>query len=246
MIETLIAGLAAGFGIAIPVGVVTLLIVETGIRSGFRAAAAAGAGTATADGIYAGLAAAFGVTLAGFLGPWQRLLRAAAVVVLVGLAARGFRTVARDAGRAHEHVADVVGPGGWATPGAPGMRGTAAAVPASREGAASALYPGSAGEPRSPRRLFVAFLALTLLNPMTVTYFAALILGLGEAGADPAEKVAFVAGAFGASLAWQTLIAAFGAALRRRLAPGVRLGVGVAGNLIVLAFAAVIASGLVR
>ena len=81
---------------------------------------------------------------------------------------------------------------------------------------------------------------------MTVTYFAALILGLGTTGGDGAEKVGFVAGAFGASLSWQTLIAAAGAAMHRRLAPRLRLAVGIAGNAIVLGFAGVIAVGLVR
>ena len=81
---------------------------------------------------------------------------------------------------------------------------------------------------------------------MTVTYFAALILGLGGTGTEPAEKIAFVGGAFGASISWQTLIAAAGAALHRRLSPRLRLGVGVAGNAIVLAFAGVIAAGLGR
>jgi len=79
---------------------------------------------------------------------------------------------------------------------------------------------------------------------MTITYFAALILGLGGTGTEPAEKIAFVAGAFSSSLSWQTLIAAVGAALHRRLAPRLRLAVGVAGNVIVLAFAAVIAASL--
>jgi arginine exporter protein ArgO len=79
---------------------------------------------------------------------------------------------------------------------------------------------------------------------MTVTYFAALIVGLGGTGTEPAEKIAFVAAAFSASLSWQTLIAAVGAALHQRLAPRLRLAVGVAGNVIVLAFAAVVATGL--
>ena len=81
---------------------------------------------------------------------------------------------------------------------------------------------------------------------MTVTYFAALIVGLGGTGTEPVEKLAFVVAAFGASLSWQTLIAAAGAALHRRLGPRLRLAVGVSGNVIVLAFAAVIAAGLAR
>ncbi len=99
---------------------------------------------------------------------------------------------------------------------------------------------------RSAGRTYASFLGLTLLNPMTVAYFAALILGLGGTGTSPVEKLAFVVGAFGASLSWQTLIAAAGAALHRRLGPRLRLAVGVIGNAIVLGFAAVIAAGLAR
>ncbi len=99
MIAALLAGLAAGYGIAIPVGAVSVLIVETGLRAGFRTAAAAGAGAASADGIYASIAAVFGAALAGMLMPWQAPLRAAAVVVLAIVALRGFRSVARDAER---------------------------------------------------------------------------------------------------------------------------------------------------
>ena len=96
----------------------------------------------------------------------------------------------------------------------------------------------------SARRTYLVFLGLTLLNPVTVTYFAALILGLTATGAGPAEKAAFVAGAFLASLSWQLLIAAVGAFLHRRLPPRLRAGVILLGNAIILLFAAVIAAGL--
>ena len=53
MIDTLLAGAVAGYGIAIPVGAIAILILETGLQRGFRLAAAAGTGAAVADGIYA-------------------------------------------------------------------------------------------------------------------------------------------------------------------------------------------------
>ena len=236
MTGALLGGLAAGYGIAIPVGAVSVLIVETGLRSGFRIAAAAGAGAASADLIYATIAALFGAALAGVLMPWQAPLRAAAVVVLTVVALRGFRSVARDAGRSRL-VAAVSGED--PREGTSGPRGG----PAGGGGADAGTIGRS---PRSARRTYAAFLGLTLLNPMTVAYFAALILGLGETGTEPVEKLAFVVGAFGASLSWQTVIAAAGAALHRRLGPRLRLAVGVTGNAIVLAFAAVIAAGLAR
>jgi arginine exporter protein ArgO len=253
MIGALLAGLAAGYGIAIPVGAVSVLIVETGLRSGFRSAAAAGAGTATADAVYATIAAVFGTALAAALIPWQAPLRAAAVVVLVGLALRGFRSVARDAERARDGgsgSAPSSGPG--SAPSPRGLPGPASALPAAGPPPAGPppagpIGPGSGGlQPRSARRTYAAFLGLTLLNPMTITYFAALIVGLGGTGTAPIEKLAFVVAAFGASLSWQTLIAAAGAALHRRLGPRLRLSVGVTGNAIVLAFAVVIAAGLAR
>ena len=97
---------------------------------------------------------------------------------------------------------------------------------------------GSAG------RTSAFFLGITLLNPVTVTYFAALILGLTATGGGAGEKAAFVAGAFLASLSWQTLLAAIGAFLHRRLPPAARTVVIVLGNGIILAFAAVFAIDL--
>ncbi len=210
-----LAGVAAGLGIAIPVGAIAILIVETGLRRGFRLAAAAGAGAATVDGIYALVAAAFGSALAAVLAPWERPLRVIAVVVLVAIALRGvlgLRTLLRPS------VPD----------GAP--------IPPDVE---AAKRGGSA------IRTYAVFVAITLLNPVTVTYFAALILGLGSTGAGPAEKAAFVLGAALASLAWQTLLAAVGAFLHRRLSPTLRVGVVLLGNAIILAFAIVIGARLV-
>jgi arginine exporter protein ArgO len=214
VITALLTGAAAGLGIAIPIGAIAILIVETGLRRGFRLAAAAGAGAATVDGVYALVAAAFGAALAAVLAPWERPLRVLAVVVLVAIALRGLlglralrRPVAADA----------------------------APIPADVE---AAERDGSAV------RTYGVFVAITLLNPVTVTYFAALILGLGSTGAGPAEKAAFVIGAFLASLAWQTLLAAVGAYLHRRLSPRLRAAVVLLGNAIILAFAIVIGAGL--
>lgn len=214
MITALLAGAAAGLGIAIPVGAIAILIVETGLRRGFRLAAAAGAGAATVDGVYALVAAAFGAALAAVLAPWERPLRVLALVALVAIALRGLL----------------------------GLR----ALP-SRVGADAAPIPPdveAAERGGSAVRTYGVFVAITLLNPVTVTYFAALILGLGSTGAGPAEKAAFVVGAFLASLAWQTLLAAVGAFLHRRLSPRLRAAVVLLGNAIILAFATVIGAGL--
>jgi len=215
VITPFLAGAVAGLGIAIPVGAIAILIVETGLRRGFRLAAAAGAGAATVDGLYALVAAAFGAALAAILAPWETPLRVLAVVVLVAIALRGLL----------------------------GIR--ALSRPVAADGAPIRADVEAAERGGSAVRTYGVFVAITLLNPVTVTYFAALILGLGSTGAGPAEKAAFVLGAFLASLAWQTLLAAVGAFLHRRLSPGLRAGVVLLGNAIILAFAIAIGAGLV-
>ncbi len=55
-LSALVDGLLAGYGIAIPVGAVSILIANTAIRYGFGVGWAAGAGAATADLLYAVLA----------------------------------------------------------------------------------------------------------------------------------------------------------------------------------------------
>lgn len=218
MITTLLAGVAAGLGIAIPVGAISILIVETGLRRGFRLAVAAGAGAATVDGLYALIAAAFGAALASALAPWERPLRVVAVVALVAIALRGLMAL-----RALARPATLDGD----SDGAP----VRSDVEAAERGGSAA-------------RTYGVFVAITVLNPVTVTYFAALILGLGSTGIGSAEKAAFVLGAFLASLAWQTLLAAVGAFLHRRFSPRLRAGVVLLGNAIILAFALVIGAGL--
>jgi len=215
MTTAFLAGVAAGLGIAIPVGAIAILIVETGLRRGFRLGVAAGAGAATVDGIYALVAAAFGTALAAILAPLETPLRVLAVVVLVAIAMRG-----------------LLGLRAGSLPSAGGEVQVPPDVEAAERGG-SAL------------RTYGVFLGITLLNPVTVTYFAALILGLGSTGDGPAEKVAFVVGAFLASLAWQTLLAAAGAFLHRRLSPRLRAGVILVGNGIILAFAIAIGAALI-
>jgi arginine exporter protein ArgO len=212
-------GVLAGYGIAVPVGAIAILIVDVGLRRGFRPAFAAGAGAASADFLYASLAALAGGALAALLAPFALPLRVASGAVLCGLGGYGlWRTV------------------GDLTPGQP------TGPPPSGPGKGGTDHPdvphGSLGVQvgAAPGRVYAQFLGLTLLNPLTVAYFAALILGRG--GGDlsaPAEKLAFVAGAALASLSWQTLLAGLGALAHRRLSPGWRTGLSVAGNLVVLA-----------
>ena len=101
-----------------------------------------------------------------------------------------------------------------------------------------------AGAPPSGRGTYVRFLGLTLLNPATVIYFAALILAVPDLGHGPAERSAFVAGAFLASLAWQTTLAAIGAVAHHRMPPRFQVAISVLGNLVICGFAVSLATRL--
>ncbi|HLB61842.1 MAG TPA: LysE family transporter [Actinomycetota bacterium] len=192
-----VEGVLAGFGIAIPVGPIAVLIVDLGTRRGFPSAFAAGLGAATADLTYATVAAVVGLAASRALDPVEDPLRAASVVALVAIVAlrtlRLFRPASNDS---------PTGPDGGRL------------------------------------RTYLAFLGLTLLNPVTVTYFAALVLGLQVGVADgSAGKLLFVSGAFLASASWQTGLAGLGAVFHRRLGDGARVLTGLLGNVVIVAFA---------
>jgi threonine/homoserine/homoserine lactone efflux protein len=91
--------------------------------------------------------------------------------------------------------------------------------------------------PSHPGQTYLQFLGLTIINPLTVIYFAALILGRGASGSHYTTTglLLFVAGAALASLSWQSLLAVLGAAAHTRLSSGFRRGAVAFGNLVVLA-----------
>jgi threonine/homoserine/homoserine lactone efflux protein len=83
--QAFLLGVAAGYAIAIPFGPIAILIVRTGVRQGLRAAAAAGAGTATADLVFATIAMLFGAAASALLAPVipaARLVAGAALAVI--------------------------------------------------------------------------------------------------------------------------------------------------------------------
>jgi threonine/homoserine/homoserine lactone efflux protein len=205
-----LAGALAGYGIAVPVGAIAVLILGTAASRGLAAGLAAGAGAASADGLYAALAAIFGAALGDSIAPWLVGLRAGAAFVLAAIGVVGLWRLRH--------------PGGADRSAAPGAAG---APPPDRAGATG---------------VYVRFLGLTLLNPVTVIYFAALMVALPAIGTTLAERLAFAGGAFIASLSWQSLLAGLGALLHRRTMHSGRKALSVMGYLIVLAFAVRIGS----
>lgn len=70
----------------------------------------------------------------------------------------------------------------------------------------------------SPVRAYCRLLGITLLNPITVIYFAALVLGSrASAAPDRPAQAVFVLAAFLASASWQLVLASGGALLGRVL-----------------------------
>src|SRR5712692_473399 len=88
MQDAFVLGPAAGYGIAIPVGPVALLIVQTAMRRGFRAGALAGAGTATVDLIFALVALTAGGAVLEIVRPAIFPARLFAAIVMAILAAQ--------------------------------------------------------------------------------------------------------------------------------------------------------------
>ncbi|MFI5255228.1 MAG: LysE family transporter [Candidatus Limnocylindrales bacterium] len=204
MTDAFIAGIFAGLGVAIPVGAISVLIIDTALSHGFRVGWAAGAGAATVDGFYAAVAALFGTAVAALVAPWQSPLRLLAVAILVAIAVRGILAARRTGtGRRPE-------------------------------------------DPPTMRRAYLTILFLTLINPMTVVYFAALVLGLPGIGDGVEGRVVFVVGALLASLAWQSSIAGIGALLHHRASVRLRTATSLLGSAIVLAFAARIALDVIN
>jgi arginine exporter protein ArgO len=122
-------------------------------------------------------------------------------------------------------------------------RGIAAAIARARENPSDPHLERL--DETSPRRTYLQFVALTIVNPATVIYFAALILGLPAVGTGSVEKMAFVAGAAAASFAWQILISTAASLLHQRVSPRLMGVLSVIGYGIVLLVAANVARGLV-
>jgi threonine/homoserine/homoserine lactone efflux protein len=204
-LEVLLQGLIAGYGIAIPVGPIGILIIELGIRRGFGVAFCAGLGAASADLIYASVAALAGTFLVSILAPISSLIHYVSALALITIGVWLFYQ-----GRRFKRTEQ-------RTP-----RGTSA---------------GCVGT-------YGLFFGLTLLNPLTVTYFTSLILGLRIIITTSAlDVLVFVAATFLASLSWQTLLACVSGLSHRRLSPGVQEATFALGNCVVIALGLLILLG---
>jgi arginine exporter protein ArgO len=94
----LAAGIFAGLAVAVPLGTIGVLIVDLGVRGGFRPAFLAGLGTALADGLYATVAAVAGLAVGAWLAPASRAIALGAAAVLACVAVVGLLALRRPPG----------------------------------------------------------------------------------------------------------------------------------------------------
>ncbi|WP_031157879.1 LysE family transporter [Streptosporangium roseum] len=181
MIAALVAGLLAGYGIAMPVGAVATYLVALTARTSLKIGVFAALGVATADGLYALIATIGGSALAHVIEPITLPLQWASALVLIGLAIRSGTTAISQYRKRQ--------------------------TPTRTDEA-----------PLSPARAYIGLLGITMMNPITVIYFAALVLAShSTAASSHLEQALFVLAAFVASASWQLLLAGGGALLGRVL-----------------------------
>lgn len=234
MIDVLVVGLLAGYGVAMPVGAMSVLIVTVSAQVSLRRGMAAAMGVATADGLYALAAVVGGAALSGLIASAARPFELVSAAVLALLGAFGLVSALRSR-RREDAPEPLAVPAAVAVP--------AGQAPGRPSGPDHGQGLGVAALSRSGWRAYGAMTGLTLLNPVTVVYFGALVAGLpaGPAASAGAGAV-FVAAVFCASASWQLLLAVGGAALRRLLTgPRGRLITALAGNAIILLLAVALA-----
>jgi len=240
----LVAGLLAGFGIAVQVGAITVLIMTLSAHHSLRTGLAAGLGTATADGLYALLAATAGAGVAALLRPIAGPMRWTAAAVLALIAVRGVTGAVRGWERMRRSAAADGGAGSSSVEDGGAGDGGAAVADPRYEAAAAGPVP-EATPVRRPLGAYVQVFGLTLLNPLTIIYFSVLVLGLHDGGSwSLPDAAVFVLAAFAASACWQSVLALGGALIGRALtgARG-RLGTALVGNAVIVLLAVHLVAG---
>jgi arginine exporter protein ArgO len=219
----LLAGLLAGYGIAMPLGAIGVLIVHEGLTRGWHSAAAAASGTALVDLGYAALALAAGSAVTQRLQGHERVIELAGAAVLVAVVARGVLALRRTA---LPVTTDAL------------PRNTLPQNTAAADAVATATLARTA-----PLHTLRRFVALTAINPLTAVYFVVLTTTLGDTVHGDWAAVAFAVGVFVSSWSWQLMLAAVGTLAGTRLPDWARTATSLAGYLVVLGYAVHLAAG---
>ncbi|HTJ69985.1 MAG TPA: LysE family transporter [Actinospica sp.] len=175
--------------------------------------------------LFAGLLAGYGIAVpVGAVGTYLVALTARTSLRIGACAALGVATadglyalIAQIGGSALAHaIHPVLTPLRWTSAAvllALAIRGAVLALRSHRTSA-----PVDESSPPTPARAYFTLWAVTMMNPLTVIYFAALVIGAqGESAPDHLDEAVFVAAAFVASASWQLFLALSGALLGRVL-----------------------------
>ncbi|MFB8394250.1 LysE family transporter [Streptomyces yangpuensis] len=208
-----LAGAAAGLGVAMPMGAMSVLLLQEAMRHR-RTAVAAAAGIAVVDLGYAALATAVGPWVASHVAPVEAWVRLVSAVILLAIAAHGL-----SGARPEPAVPPVPDPGQDA-----GTGGTTRTATGLR-----------------PAKAFARYVALTAINPTTALYFAALTTAQGAALGSGPSGAAFLVGVGAASLLWQQALVALGSLAGARISATARVWTFRLGYGVVAAYALKIA-----
>ncbi|MFD0267907.1 LysE family transporter [Streptomyces sp. NPDC127106] len=205
-----LAGTVAGLGVAMPMGAMSVLLLQEAMRDR-RTAVAAAAGIAAVDLGYAALATALGPWVASHVAPVEAWIRLAAAAVLLAIAAHGLRAAAREPGLA--------APDPVTEPSAPDPAAPDAGHRADRDTGRGTG--GGTGGGRA--KAFARYVGLTAVNPTTALYFAALTTAQAATLHTAASAAAFLTGVAAASLLWQQALVAVGALAGRKVPARLRV-----------------------
>ncbi len=213
LLSALALGVLAGLAVALPLGPVGLLVVQTGLTRGLRVGVGAALGVAAVDGAYAVVAVSAGVAVRAVVEPRAVLVQLVGAAVLVAVGVHGLRSVL--ASRPHVRPASVdIGPD-----------------------ARQVLGPAHPGE---PVRVALRFVGLTALNPLTALTFVTVAVTLAD-GLGRGLAVAFVVGVAASSAAWQLTLAGLGALASHRVPARVQAGLSLGGHGLVIVLAVAMA-----
>ncbi len=214
-----LAGAAAGLGVAMPMGAMSVLLLQEAMRHR-RTAVAAATGIAAVDLGYAALATALGPWMASHVAPVEAWVRLTSAVILLAIAAHGL------SGARPKPAVPPVPP-----------------VPAVPDPGQDA---GTGGTTRTatglrPAKAFARYVALTAINPTTALYFAALTTAQGATLGSGPSGAAFLVGVGAASLLWQQALVALGSLAGARISATARVWTFRLGYGLVAAYAVKIA-----
>ncbi|MFF4432974.1 LysE family transporter [Streptomyces sp. NPDC001513] len=219
-----LAGAVAGLGVAMPMGAMSVLLLQEAMRHR-RTAMAAAAGIALVDLGYAALATAVGPWVASHVSPIEAWVRLTSAAILLTIATHGLTragtTPAPPGATPAPPAFEARGPG--QSPDLPAPPAFEARGPGRSPGNGAAPGPETRTGTRPAATAFARYIGLTALNPTTALYFAALTTAQGATLDTGPAGAAFLLGVGAASLLWQQTLVVLGSLAGTRISATARV-----------------------